>query len=302
MLRIIIALLFILPVFSCAPKDEIRSTVKAKPGLSFKKFPILEYHKIGYPEGRWTRTPENFKSDLEWLRQNGFYPANLRDILTSFEGVPENKKPVVLTFDDSTSTQFRYLKDGKLDPQCAVGIIKDFQRKHSDWPLRATFFVVIETNDPDRNLFGQKEHPEYKVKKLRQLQGWGMEVGSHTYSHDCLSDISTPMARYQLARSSFALEKITGNKPVSLALPMGLYPKDGSVFSGQYHKIKYDFKLVCEVTGGLQEVPWTGDFDPRHIKRIQAIDEEWNKFFKRGKAINEGKKSKRSRSKRKQFR
>ena len=25
---------------------------------------ILEYHKIDYPEERWTRTPENFRRDL----------------------------------------------------------------------------------------------------------------------------------------------------------------------------------------------------------------------------------------------
>ena len=28
---------------------------------------ILEYHKIDYPENRWTRTPENFRRDLETL-------------------------------------------------------------------------------------------------------------------------------------------------------------------------------------------------------------------------------------------
>ena len=28
---------------------------------------ILEYHKVDYPEERWTRTPENFRRDLESL-------------------------------------------------------------------------------------------------------------------------------------------------------------------------------------------------------------------------------------------
>ena len=29
------------------------------------KVMIIEYHKIDYPEGRWTRTPENFRKDLD---------------------------------------------------------------------------------------------------------------------------------------------------------------------------------------------------------------------------------------------
>jgi len=32
---------------------------------------ILEYHKIDYPEERWTRTPENFRRDLETLYAKG---------------------------------------------------------------------------------------------------------------------------------------------------------------------------------------------------------------------------------------
>ena len=36
---------------------------------------ILEYHKIDYPEERWTRTPENFRRDLETLYARGLPPA-----------------------------------------------------------------------------------------------------------------------------------------------------------------------------------------------------------------------------------
>ena len=32
---------------------------------------ILEYHKVDTPEGRWTRTPENFRRDLTRLWQHG---------------------------------------------------------------------------------------------------------------------------------------------------------------------------------------------------------------------------------------
>ena len=246
---------------------------------SFKRFPVLEYHLIKSPEARWSRTPENFRQDLEWLYQHNYYPINFRDILNNFAGLPKGKIPVVFTFDDSSSSQFRYLSNGQVDPNCAVGIMKAFHDKHPhEWPLRATFFIVIGTNNPDRNIFGQ---PELREKKLRQLTEWGMEVASHTYWHDQLDKTRPELARYSLARSVDTLRKLSGQEIDSLALPMGLYPADESILAGKYQKINYDLKLGAEVAGGMQVVPWSKDFNPRHIHRIQTIAPEWKKFFGR---------------------
>jgi peptidoglycan/xylan/chitin deacetylase (PgdA/CDA1 family) len=262
-------------------KEPLKQAVPDKT-FAFKRFPVLEYHHIRRPEGRWSRTPENFRKDLEWLWHNNYYPMDLRDILNGFKGLPEGKVPVILTFDDSPSNQFRYLPDGSIDPECAVGIIQKFHKEHPrEWPMRATFFVLIQTNDRNKNIFGQPERPEHKEKKLRQMTEWGMEVASHTYSHERLSDISPDAARYALARSYKKLKELTGEEIVSIALPMGLYPEDESVFSGHYQKIKYNYRLACEVAGGLQPVPGSPAFRPLHINRIQAIDTEWHKFFGR---------------------
>ncbi|OGC13248.1 hypothetical protein A3D23_01325 [candidate division WOR-1 bacterium RIFCSPHIGHO2_02_FULL_53_26] len=241
---------------------------------AFDKFPVLEYHLIGRPEGRWQRTPENFRKDIEWLHRNNYYPMNLRDLLAGFKGLPKGKTPVVLTFDDSSSGQFRYLPDGRIDPESAAGILKAFHDKRPDWPLRATFFPLIETNAPDRNLFGQKG---LEAKKLRQLAEWGMEIGTHTYSHDPFDKLSPAGARRTLGRSIKKLSELSGTNIVSLALPQGIYPNDMSVLKGEYQGHAYEIKLMAEVAGGLNPI----NFDPLHIKRIQAIDEEWRKFFGR---------------------
>ncbi|MBI5399887.1 polysaccharide deacetylase family protein [Candidatus Saganbacteria bacterium] len=247
-----------------------------------KKFPVLEYHLIRSPEARWSRTPENFRRDLEWLYGHGYYPVNLRDILAGFPDLPAGKTPVVLTFDDSSSSQFRYLPNGSLDPTCAVGIIKSFHDQHSkEWPLRATFFILIGTNNPDRNIFGQPDIPGVQKKKLKQLVDWGMEVASHTYWHDRLSKVSETFARYTLAKSYKVLKEMSGQEIVSLATPMGLYPSNEAVFFGRYQNIDYNYKLVCEVAGGLNDWPGLPNLDPLHVQRIQTIASEWVKFFGR---------------------
>jgi peptidoglycan/xylan/chitin deacetylase (PgdA/CDA1 family) len=147
--------------------------------------------------------------------------------------------------------------------------------------MRATFFIVIGTNNPDRNIFGQPDHPEYKGKKLKQLTSWGMEVASHTYWHNRMSQDSPELVKYSLAKSYKELKELSGQEIVSLAAPMGLYPSDKSVFSSGYQKIRYNYKLVCEVSGGPQLFPSSPNFNPYHINRIQATSSEWKKFFNR---------------------
>ena len=268
--KIIVLLALTLLVGGCslhqaAPPPPAAASAHVK--IAFVKFPVLEYHMIGRPEGRWQRTPENFRSDLEWLYANNYYPLNLRDLLDGFGSVPAGRRPVVLTFDDSTTGQFNYLPDGKLDPESAAGILKAFHDKYPDWPLKATFFVLVETSAPSHNLFGQ---PELAGRKLRELSAWGMEIGAHTYSHDRLDKISAAAARRSLDRELATLAKFVSAEVVSLSVPEGKYPADLSVLA--------KFRLVTEVAGGLNPVK----YDPLHIKRIQAIDAEWRKFFRRG--------------------
>jgi peptidoglycan/xylan/chitin deacetylase (PgdA/CDA1 family) len=264
--KILFLLLWALLAAGCAPSKPLPAANKQLAPIIFTKFPVLEYHMIGRPEGRWQKTPENFRRDLEWLYANNYYPLNLRDLLNGFNVVPPGKKPVILTFDDSTVGQFNYLKSGELDPDSAVGVLKKFHDLHPDWPMRATFFVLIETSDPQHDLFGQ---PELAARKLRQLEAWGMEVGAHTYSHDRLDKISAPAAKRSLERELTILAKYVSGEIVSLSLPEGKYPRDLTVLA--------KFKLIAEVAGGMNPVK----YDPWHIKRIQTISTEWQKFFKR---------------------
>jgi hypothetical protein len=101
---------------------------------------VLEYHRVGgdpdfAPE--WTISARAFRRELEYLRRNGYHPVNARDFLTGRMDVPAGKTPVVLTFDDSSDTQFTLVRrDGKLvpDPGGAVGVLVDFHRRHPTGP------------------------------------------------------------------------------------------------------------------------------------------------------------------------
>ena len=118
---------------------------------------ILEYHKIDNPEGRWTRTPENFKGDLKRLWELGYRLVALTDYLDGKISLPAGTSPVILTFDDSSPGQFRYVQRGGdwvIDPECGLGILEAFAREHPGFGRAATFYVLPGANPHDD---GRKE-------------------------------------------------------------------------------------------------------------------------------------------------
>jgi peptidoglycan/xylan/chitin deacetylase (PgdA/CDA1 family) len=242
---------------------------------------VLEYHQIGEPEGRWQRTPANFRADLERLLAAGYYPVNLRDLAAgNLRMTPAGKRPIALTFDDSTSGQFRLLPNGQVNPASAVGILLNFHQAHpADWPLRATFFVLSDAGNAAQFSFGQ---PEWGNQKLQMLVNWGMEVGSHTLSHANLSKISPDEVQHELAGSQAALQKaLPGYTVESVGVPYGAYPADDALFSGYYGDQPYGYRAAAEVSGGFALSPHAANFDPLHIPRVQATQSELDAFLRR---------------------
>ena len=248
------------------------------------KVMILEYHKIDYPEGRWTRTPENFRNDLQRFYEKGYQLIRLGDFLENRIRVGKGKTPLILTFDDSSPGQLRFLPDGKggykVDPGCAVGVLESFYAVHPDFGLAATFFVLPAADPPNR-LFNQ---PEYAQEKLRYLVSKGFEIGNHTYWHATLSKMSPEGVRRQLALAVKAIQDaVPGYLPAAIALPLGIYPKDTSfLMKGSYEGASYSHSGFLMVAGGPATPPGHPSFDPLRIPRIQATEQEltyWLRHF-----------------------
>ena len=232
---------------------------------------VLEYHLIEAPDDTYSRSPESFRADLEWLYENDYYPIRFRDLTSGNLDIPAGKSPVVLTFDDSSENQFRMLEDGNVDPNSAMGILLDFSEAHPDFPPVATFFVLLDVDVPSRVLFGQ---PEWADKKLQMIVELGGEVGSHTVSHERLSEVDDARVQWQLAHSAAWLEERIGGdyQVVSLALPLGLYPGNEALLrSGESEGIAYEYTGAAEVLGGATVSPYSVEFDPFHIDRAQAV-------------------------------
>jgi peptidoglycan/xylan/chitin deacetylase (PgdA/CDA1 family) len=230
---------------------------------------VLMYHLLGPTAATYTRTPQDFRSDIALLKSEGYYPVTVRDLAAGNIDIPAGKSPVVLTFDDSSMGQYHILDDGSIDPDSAVGIMRQAVAA-GGWADRATFFPLLDVNVADRILWGQ---PDQQKEKLKNLIQWGYEVGSHTVTHLDLKKATPQEAAKQLQESQATLDQMIGGgyKVTSLSVPFGDYPaNDSLIASGQYQGKTYSYSAAVEVAGGPSVSPFSSKFSPLHITRITA--------------------------------
>ncbi len=246
---------------------------------------ILEYHKIDYPEERWTRTPENFRRDLQSLYERGYRLQNLNDLVDRKITVPAGTTPVVLTFDDSSPGQFRYLeKDGavQIDPKSGIGVLEAFLREHPDFGRAATFFVLPGASRPNR-LFDQ---PAYEGRKLQYLVSHGFEIGNHTLWHANLGKYDETTVRTQIAEAQQWIQRLVPDYRIrTIALPHGVYPKNVDwALRGSAKGTSYSHDAILMVAGGPAMSPFDRRFEPTRLPRVQAVEADltfWLRYFDR---------------------
>ena len=252
------------------------------------RIPVLEYHLIGERDGRWARSWERFARDLEILHERGYRPITVRQLVRGEIDLPAGLSPVVITFDDASPGQFRYIeRDGQLDvdPRSAVGIWDAFAAKHPEWKGGGTFCVLTAASE-GHALFGEKgiqgQRSEWRHRKVRYLVEQGHEVCNHTLYHVNLARASAAFGTEQIARAQLAVDSaVSGYRMTSFALPLGEWPADRSILrSGRWtdprsgREVRYAIDAILMGAGGPARSPKDTLFDPLRIPRGQVFGDE----------------------------
>jgi hypothetical protein len=243
------------------------------------------YHAFTQNEAHldeWTLTTDQFQIQLQWLYDHDFYITPLVDLINNEISVPAGKKPVVLTFDDSSSGQFRLFKedDGSFVPDPALGGWGDgsVYAAHPDFG-RGGLFAVVPVN-----CFAYDEQ-ESTVKNASP--GWpstGTKLpttpgGTRTCT-PCRRDVHGTGRRHQLWIDE-RVKVREANLSNVLILPFGEWPRnegqaqmliDGFVYEGQEIRIGG----VVEVSGGFSPSPSSGEWSRKSIHRINTDPETWS--------------------------
>lgn len=228
--------------------------------------PILEYHDITNGRSSMCRSAAAFRRDLERLYKENYRPVLLKDFLANRIDVPPGMTPVIFTFDDARQSQFHYKPDGTIDPDCAIGILQAFAKKHPDFPVRATFYVLPKVG------FGPPS--AQAAKKMQALLDMGCEIGNHTVTHRSLKSLSDTEVQKEIADCVRLVQKLVPNTEVNtLALPMGISPRNRALAaSGEYKGQKYTNKAVLLVGANPAPAPASPKYDPLRLPRIQACE------------------------------
>lgn len=279
---------FLSLIFSGASQSEFKvDMLQSKQSPQVKKanvkgkIPIIMYHSIGDNEKYMIRSWANFRKDLERLYKMGFRPVTLAEYVDGKFNIAKGMSPVVLTFDDSRESQFRMKPDGSVAPNCFVGEWQKFARKHRDFPVKGTFFIL--PNGP----FGAKKQGKAKVQMLLKL---GSEIASHTYNHRFLNKISDSEVARELGQS-YEFVASFGVKPRTMALPFGVLPKNKDLLkSCQWKGKSYRYEAVCLAADFPARSPEDYKRNLLRVPRIEASAagdglDVWLDRFANGKVI-----------------
>lgn len=288
--RAILALLLLATVY---PAFVVAQVTRAPNELG--RIPVLEYHLIGERESRWSRNWQRFARDLELLHARGYRPITVRQLVRGEINLPAGLSPVVITFDDASPGQFRYVEENgvlRVDSTSAVGIWDAFARRHPEWKGRGVFCVLTAAAE-GHALFGEKgiqgQRSAWRLPKVRYLIEQGHEICNHTLWHANLARMSSAAAQEQIARAQLALDSaVSGYAPRTFALPLGEWPADRSILrAGSWtdprsgRTVRYELDAILMVAGGPARSPKDPAFDPLRIPRVQVFGNELEQLLDR---------------------
>lgn len=218
--------------------------------------PVLMYHQVvAAPKGDYDQSPAQFRAELETLYAHGFRTVTAAALVAGHPDVPAGASPMVLTFDDSTVSQYAELPDGSVDPRSAIGILLAVGHAHGEERPVASLYVNAAP-------FAGKD------TYLGKLAALGMELGDHTATHANLRQLDDAAVQRELAAG---LGVITGDVPgaavTTMALPFGVCPRNGALaHTGR----GYDFAGVLLVGSNPSPSPYAATFDPLALPRIRS--------------------------------
>ncbi|MBC8143760.1 MAG: polysaccharide deacetylase family protein [Armatimonadetes bacterium] len=248
------------------------------------KIPVVMYHDIGgippKREDGLHRSVAAFEQDLKLLYDAGFRPVNMGDVLAGKIDVPAGKSPVVITFDDARESQFRLTEtatEQRIDPQCGLGVLQAFHKKHKDWGLKATFFALPK---------GPKTADAFKQvgkgdEKLQYLVANGFEIGNHSLNHRDMSRMTPAQIQAEIGGAHNSLMTAAPEAKIAVvALPMGKFPKDKAnlkyLTAGTADGKSYAYEGAMLAAYRPVDSPFNKAFDPLRMERIAPYDKDPN--------------------------
>lgn len=170
--------------------------------------PVLMYHGVGNDppvNGKpWPKSlllpPELFEAQLQYLTDRGYRLVSVAELAGRLERGESVEKYAALSFDDGYKNNY--------------SVVLPLLQKYG---AKASFFVINKDIGDDIHM---------NEAEIKELLAAGMELGSHTYSHNPLAQIDPKYLVWETDTSRYWLKKkFDGYIVRTLAYPNGSYNK-----------------------------------------------------------------------------
>ena len=191
-----------------------------------RAIPALMYHSISeVPEG-WARDlcvrPEVFEEHLRYLQEEGYHVITAPQamiLLKSGQAVP---KTVILTFDDGYDNNYT----------TAYPLLKKYG-------FAGNFYAVGKDIGQTYHQDGVRSY--MTIAQLKEMRDNGMEIGSHSMSHDNLTKIAPHFLPWEIYQPLNLFYEQMGFWLSGIAFPNGAYNELVLAEIRKYHKYEYGF-------------------------------------------------------------
>ena len=187
------------------------------------KLPIIMYHHISKKAsalGDYVITPNQFESDLKFIKQKGYETITSQNLVDYFDGkfdLPE--KPIMITFDDGYLSFYEYAYPllQKYNMKAVLSVIGKYSDLYSDCDDRNVNYAHVTWDDikeMSRSGLVEMANHTYDLHTLNDRKGSAIKSGE---SGDCYKT----MLASDLKTLQNKLKEVTGITPVTFTYPFG---------------------------------------------------------------------------------
>ena len=216
-------------------KREGRAFSGSRAGASsdaVRWLPILMYHRIvdeiDGPDPYYVKvTTREFESQMRSLRDQGYQSMTLDQLPDATRSSSRTEKSVVITFDDGYEDAYSH----------ALPIVRKYGHC-------ASVLLVADEVGKANTWDGEKVEaaPLLNMGQIEEMSRNGVCIGSHSLTHQRLTDLDPQRALNEIAGSKSTLEDMLGREVNTFAYPYG---KTNAVLCGLAQEAGYS--LACGI-------------------------------------------------------
>ena len=238
--RIMSVLLVLAAVCGMAYKGRIKEDFE---NYKMRAIPALMYHSISEVPAGWPAelcvAPDVFEEHLKYLQAQGYNVVTAPQAAVLLRSRQNVMNTVIVTFDDGYENNYTE----------AFPLLKKYG-------FRGNFYIVGNDAGKVRNQDGMKKYMTFD--QIKEMHDQGMEIGSHSMSHDPLTSINPELLPWEIYQPLNLFYQKMNFWISGIAFPNGAFNDEVIAEIRKYFKYEYGFSglACCNTLKIVRETPF----------------------------------------------